>query len=305
MINRIEGIVTPVITPLLVDGSLDVKGLNTQVDRLINAGVAGIFILGTTGEGPALGQKLQMETIRASVRVVARRCPLLVGISAASIVDSIELGLEAKSSGADAAVAAPPCYLPADERELEGFFRILAEKIGIPLYIYNMPAMTKINMSPELIIKLAALPGIVGYKDSAGDPAAFAVVLEKLKSRTDFSVLMGPDTLMTEAVRLGANGGVNSGSNLCPELFVAAYRAARAGNNARVAELQKKIELLQRIYRFREHICCGVVAGLKAALFNLGVCGTMQALPARPAEAEVIEQIAKITRPLVTEHYVD
>jgi len=305
MNTRLEGIITPMITPLQADGTLDCVGLQKQIDRLLHAGIAGIFVLGTTGEGPALGRSLQQQMIRESVKIIAGRAPLLAGISAAAPDDSVELGLFAKQVGADAVVAAPPCYLPADDRELETFYRRLTSETGIPLYLYNMPAMTKINMSPELIIRLASIPGIVGYKDSAGDLTAFLRVLAALKDRRDFSVLMGPDMLMTEAVRHGAQGGVNGGSNLCPELFVTAYRAARRGDAAAVARLQSKIEMVQKVYGFRSHICCGVIVGLKAGLQHLGVCGVAEAWPARPAEPEVIAQVAAITQTLQSESYTD
>jgi 4-hydroxy-tetrahydrodipicolinate synthase len=295
-IKRIEGIITPIVTPLQEDASLDPKGLKNLIESLIEGGVSGIFIMGTTGGGPALSPQTQRELIWESVKIIDGRCPLLCGISSASMASSIELGLFAKSAGVDAVVAAPPCYLPPDEEELESFFITLAEKVDMPLYIYNMPAMTKIDMSPELTAKLSKVPGIVGYKDSSGNMESFRKVLELLKDRDDFAILMGPETKMCEAVMLGAHGGVNSGSNVAPQLFVDAYNAAKNNDEEEVKRLQEKIVKLQKIYTFRNNICCGVITGIKAALHAKGICGISQTPPYRPADQELVDTISQIIK---------
>ncbi len=292
--GKLQGIITPILTPLQDDGSLDTRSLEALIERLIAAGIAGVFVLGTTGEGPALSRDLQQQLIQKSVEIISGRCPLLVGISAASLSDSIELGLFAQSAGADAVVAAPPCYIPADEAELEDFYKALVQSLSIPLYLYNMPAMTKITMSPKLIARLSQLPGIVGYKDSAGDMEAFKQVLELIGDRDDFSILMGPDTMMIEAVTLGADGGVNSGSNVLPELFVQAWQAARDRESESQECLRAQIQRLYDIYNLRENFCCGVIAGIKAALNSKGLCGLTMVAPSRPATQQTIDTVTAI-----------
>ena len=282
--KRIEGIVTPVVTPLSPEGELDREGVFRHQDFLLKHGIAAIFVLGTTGEGPALPPRLREEMIRASREATAGRAPLLVGISSASVEESLALARFAASAGADGVVAAPPCYLPLEAPELLDFYRILAAEQPLPLYIYNMPAMTKITLPPELVIRIAELPNVVGYKDSAGDFAAFQVVAAALRERDDFSLFMGPDALLGRALAVGACGGVNSGSNVAPGFFTGMFRAAQAGDEAAVARWQREIEGLQAIYQFRENICCGVAAGLKAALAQLGLCGKTLTRPARPLE---------------------
>ena len=282
--KRIEGIVTPVVTPLTAAGGLDREGVFRHQDFLLRHGIAAIFVLGTTGEGPALPPPLREEMIRASREATAGRAPLLVGISSASVEESLSLARFAASAGAEGVVAAPPCYLPLEAPELLEFYRILSSEQPLPLYIYNMPAMTKITLPPELVIRIAELPNVVGYKDSAGDFAAFEVVAKALRGRDDFSLFMGPDALLGRALAVGACGGVNSGSNVAPGFFTGMYQASRAGDVAAVARWQREIEGLQSIYQFRENICCGVAAGLKAALARLGLCGNALTRPARPLE---------------------
>ena len=286
--KRIEGIVTPVVTPLMADGQLDREGVFRHQDFLLKRGIAAIFVLGTTGEGPALPPALRHEMIRVSREATAGRAPLLVGISSASVEETLALARFAAEAGADGVVAAPPCYLPLEEPELLEFYRILATEQPLPLYIYNMPAMTKITLSPELVIRIAGLPNVAGYKDSAGDFAAFERVAEALKARDDFSLFMGPDALLGRALVAGACGGVNSGSNAAPEFFTGMLRAVREGDAAAVARWQREIDGLQAIYQFRENICCGVAAGLKYALAQLGLCGPALTRPARPMEPQPV-----------------
>ena len=217
MKKRIEGIVPPVVTPLKSDGTLDAGALRRHHEYLIGNGVSGLFVLGTTGEGPALPQKIKEETIVRTVENCSKRLPVLVGISADNLEDYLDLADFAARSGADGVVAAPPCYLPLENSELLEFYRILGAEQPLPVYVYNMPAMTKIQMAPELVVEILHLPGIAGYKDSAGNAADFEKVVSQMKDRRDISLFMGPDTLLRGALLAGACGGVNSGANLAPQ----------------------------------------------------------------------------------------
>ncbi len=282
--KRIEGIITPVITPLTKNGNIDHEAVKKHHDFLITNGVSAIFVLGTTGGAAAVPQNVQQEMICASMEGIAGRVPLLVGISAADIETSLEMGRFAASHGADGVVVAPPCYLPMEADELLEFYRIIATEQPLPVYIYNMPAMTKINMPPELIIRIAALDGVAGYKDSAGDFEAFRKVCGALKTRDDFSLLMGPDVLMGRAIGVGACGGVTAGANIAPQVYVRCYRAALTHDEAEERKWQAEIEKLQSIYQFRENICCGVTAGLVKALSEMGICQNYLSRPWKPLD---------------------
>jgi len=286
--NRIEGIVVPVVTPLDGDGNLDKAAVARHHDYLLENGVSAIFVLGTTGEGPALPQKVKEEMIRFTVEHCNKKAPVLVGISSDGLEESLLLADFAARAGADGIVAAPPCYLPLEPCELLEFYRILTKEQPLPVYIYNMPAMTKIDMAPELILQIAELPGIAGYKDSAGNFANFEKVAAVLKTRSDFSLFMGPDALLGKALKVGACGGVNSGANLAPQYYVGMFKAHKANDEAAMAKWQARIEALQCVYHFRENICCGVAAGLKYALEKLGIMGKAMCRPARPMEPQAV-----------------
>jgi len=294
MKKRIEGIVPPVVTPLKSDGTLDGRSLCRHHEYLIKNRVAGLFVLGTTGEGPALPQKIKEETIVRTVENCAKRVPVLVGISADNLEDYLALADFAARSGADGVVAAPPCYLPLENRELLEFYRILGAEQPLPVYVYNMPAMTKILMPPELVVEILQLPGIAGYKDSAGNAADFEKVASEMRDRREISLFMGPDTLLQGALRAGACGGVNSGANLAPQFYVGMYEACKSGDEAAAERYQRWIVDLQKVYQFRENICCGVAAGLKYALSRLGFMEPFMTRPARPIDGEpVIDDFVK------------
>ena len=288
MKKRIEGIVPPVVTPLKCDGTLDCRSLCRHHEYLIKNRVAALFVLGTTGEGPALPLKVKQDTIVRTVENSNKRVPVLVGISADNLEDYLTQADFAARSGADGVVAAPPCYLPLENRELLEFYRILGAEQPLPLYVYNMPAMTKIQMPPELVIEILRLPGIAGSKDSAGNAADFEKVVSRVKDRRDLSLFMGPDTLLKGALLAGACGGVNSGANLAPQLYVGMYEACRRGDEAAAEKYQRWIVDLQKVYRFRENICCGVAAGLKYALSKLDLMTPYMTRPARPIDGEPV-----------------
>ena len=294
MPKRIEGIVPPVVTPLNAYGSLDCQALVRHHEYLLKNGVAALFVLGTTGEGPALPRRIKEEMIARTVENCAGRVPVLAGVCADGLEDYLELACFAARHGASGVVAAPPCYLPLEEPELLEFFRILTLEQPLPVYVYNMPGMTKIDMQPRLLAKIAELPGIAGCKDSSGNFANFAALAAELRGREDFSLFMGPDALLGKALEIGACGGVNSGANLAPQFFVGLYRAYRAGETEKARKFQQGIEALQKIYQFRENICCGVAAGLKYGLSKLGIMSPHMIRPSRPIESEnVIDLFAE------------
>ncbi len=293
--TRLEGIITPMVTPLTANGRLDVNGLEHLIEHLISGGVAGLFPLGTTGEGPMFPLEMQTAVCREVVRINAGRLPVLTGISSASPLDSLELGRRAADSGAAAVVAAPPCYLPLTDDEIFDFYATLADAIKIPVIIYNMPAATKIKLPVELIVRIAEIPNIIGCKDSSGDMDSFQKLLFLFNDRRpDFSVFMGPDALMAQAVASGASGGVNSGSNLYPRIYVNCYQAAHSGDFEAMRYWQTRIMMIQRLYALRQPITSGVTAAMKAGLENCGICGGAMCAPLKPVSEKETAAVAAL-----------
>lgn len=275
----LHGIVPPMITPLSVRDTLDAAGLERLVGHLLAGGVHGLFLLGTTGEGPSLSYRLQRELVQRTCALVRARKPVLVCITDTAFEESLALARHAAECGAEAVVASAPYYFPAGQPELVEYFESLARELPLPLFLYNMPAMTKLVFEPETVRRLMQQPRIIGMKDSSGDMAYFEKLLAMAHERADWSVFIGPEELTSEAVQRGAQGGVNGGANLLPRLYVENYEAAAAGDLGRAARLNAEVRrVAASIYTVGQH-GSALIKGLKCALSLLGICDDELAQP--------------------------
>lgn len=274
---RFHGIVPPLATPLLDRDTLDEAGLARLVEHVLAGGVHGLFVLGTTGEGPALPMHLRRAVVASVVKQVQGRVPVLVGISDTVLSDSLALARFAADAGAAAVVAAPPYYFPAGQEPLERWCRTLVADLPLPLLLYNMPEMVKVILEPETVRRLADLPGIVGLKDSGGDLGVFAGYARVVReARPDWSLLIGPEQMLPQAWALGGHGGVCGGANVAPRFFVDLQAALERGDEAAAAGFQQKVLSLGRLYDVGTEPG-RVIVGVKGALAALGICGDTSA----------------------------
>jgi 4-hydroxy-tetrahydrodipicolinate synthase len=275
----LRGIIPPMATPLLAPDTLDVEGAGRLIEHILAGGVGGLFIMGTTGEGPSLAHCLRRELIEQACRIVAGRVPVLVGVTDTSLVESLSLAGQAADSGAAAIVVAHPCYFPASQGDTLEYLKRLAAESPLPIFLYNIPSHTKLAFTPETVRAAADVPDIVGLKDSCGDIENFRQFQAALADRPDFSLLIGPDKLTARVVAMGAHGGVNGGANLFPKLYVSLYEAALAGDQATVDTLQERVvRIYDTIYHAIEDPS-SYVKGLKCALSCMGICGDTMAQP--------------------------
>ncbi len=291
--KKLRGVVPPLVTPLTREGKLDAAGLERLLENLIAGGAAGCFLLGTTGEGPAIGGALRRELILTSAKINAGRIPMLVGISDNAFESSLELAEFSREAGAYGAVAAPPSYFTLGEPELIDYYNALADQLTLPLFLYNMPSAARAEVTPQAVIKLAEHPNIIGHKDSSGNMGSFHLLLQNLKRRDDFSLFVGPEELMGEAVFFGADGGVPGGANLNPGLYVAMFEAASRQDAAAMVKLQAAIYSQMRIYGCGRHRS-SLVKGLKCALKLRGLCEDGMPAPFRPFDEPERERVRAI-----------
>jgi 4-hydroxy-tetrahydrodipicolinate synthase len=289
----LRGIVPPVVTPLIDRDRLDRLALARIIDRMISGGVAGIFILGTTGEAPALDYRLRYELVDAASEIIGGRVPLLVGVTDPSLTESLDLAKHAAAHHAAAIVAAPPYYFPLQQPDLLRYFRLLADESPLPLFLYNMPACVKTEISVATTEACTRLPNVCGVKDSGGNLEHFRELLQLRSLRPDWTFLIGPEHLLAESVQMGGDGGVNGGANLHPRLFVDWFAAATAGDTSRVQELGEQVRLLGQIYRQADEFMA-VIRGLKCALSLSGLCDDVLAEPVQPCDPATRERIAGI-----------
>jgi 4-hydroxy-tetrahydrodipicolinate synthase len=281
------------VTPLRGPDELDEAGLVRLVGHILAGGVHGLFILGTTGEGPGLSYRLRRQLIGRVCGEVAGRVPVVVGITDTAIEESVALAGAAADAGAAAVVAAPPPYYPLGQPELLEYIEHLVRRLPLPLMLYNMPSCCKVAFDLPTVRAAARLPGVAGFKDSSGDMAYFARVAALAKEWPGFAVFVGPEERLGDALRMGAVGGVPGGANICPELYVGLYEAAVAGDWPRVDALQERIlEVSRALYRLGSH-ASSYLKGVKCALSCLGLCDDFMAEPLhrfRPPERERLEQ---------------
>jgi len=289
----LRGIIPPMVTPLLERDSLDVAGLERLIEHILAGGVHGLFILGTTGEAPSLSYRLRFELIERVCAQVNQRVPVLVGITDTSFVESVNIARKASDAGARAVVLAPPYYFPAGQAELLEYLKHLAAELPLPLFLYNMPRYTKAIFEPETVRAALDISGIVGLKDSSGDMMYFHRLQSLLKGRPDFTLLMGPEELLAEAIFLGAHGGVCGGANLLPQLYVDLYNAARSLDLSAAGALHSRVmQISTTIYSVGRYES-SFLKGLKCALSCLGICSDFLAEPFhrfRAAERDTIRR---------------
>ncbi|MDR0418834.1 MAG: dihydrodipicolinate synthase family protein [Prevotellaceae bacterium] len=275
----LKGIVPPLVTPLLESDKLDVEGLEKLIEHIVAGGVHGLFILGTTGEAQSLSYRIREEMIERTCKQVKGRLPVLVGITDTSITESENLAEKAKECGADAVVSAQPYYYAAAQPELIYFYQKLADKLPLPLFLYNMPSHTKVNFDPVTVRKLADHKNIIGLKDSSANGTYFQKLCYEMQDVKDFTLLIGPEEMMAETVLLGGHGGVNGGANIFPRLYVELYNAAVAHDFDKIVLLHKKVmQISSLLYGVGKH-GSSYLKGVKCALSLKGICSDFMAEP--------------------------
>ena len=296
--KKFEGLIPPMVTPLAAPGKLDVASTEKMVKHLLAGGVDGIFLLGTTGEGPHLPYAVREALVKKVCAVVRGRVPVLVGITETDLEDALAFAAKCKAFGAAGVVAAPPYYFKLTQAECLAWFRTLADRLPLPLVVYDMPAHTDTTIAPETIAALARHPNIVAMKDSSSVIALFNKFRVALAPHKAFSLFMGPDEAMGEAVLLGADGGVCTGANLWPATFKKMYLAAKAGNVAEVKRLQTLTTTSSYLLYGLGTGQIGFLKGVKAALAEMGLIKNVLSDPFVPFKGKELAPVKAAIRTL-------
>lgn len=277
--SPLRGIIPPIITPLLDRDTLDVTGLERLIEHILGGGVHGLFILGTTGEAPSLSHRLRHELIERVCKQVNRRVPVLVGITDTCFTESINMANKAGEAGADAVVLAPPYYFPAGQAELLEYLEHLTPELPLPLFLYNMPSLTKAVFEPQTVKAAAQINGIVGIKDSSGNMVYFHQLQTLLKDHPDFALLIGREELLAETILLGGHGGISGGANIIPKLYVDLYNAALSRDLPKIEALHEKVmQISSAIYSVGRYES-SYLKGIKCTLSCMNICNDFLAEP--------------------------
>ena len=274
------------VTPLRGRDELDLPGLERLIEHILRGGVSGLFILGTTGEGPSLSYRLRRELIQRTCRQVRGRVPVMVGITDTAFVESLDLARYAATAGADALVLAPPYYLPEGQPELQEYLDHLVAQLPLPVFLYNTPKLTKVQYEMGALRRAMDKPRIIGLKDSSRSMSYFHDAVGLLKHRPDWSLLIGPEELLADALLAGGHGGVPGGANLFPKLYVQLCEANRNGDAPRCRQLHTQVmHISNSLYQIGHH-ASAVIKGIKCALSCMGICDDFMAEPFHRFRAE-------------------
>ena len=281
------------VTPLKDWDTLDNQGIEKLINHILNGGVHGLFVLGTTGEAPSLSHQLRKEVIKRTLDQVGTKVPVLVGITDTSFIETINIAEFAAEAGASAVVLAPPYYFPAGQFELIEYIEHLEQRLPLPLFLYNMPSHTKMIFEPETVKKASELPGVIGLKDSSGNMVYFHQLQQLFRDQDDFKLFVGPEELLGETLVLGGHGGVCGGANLIPELYVSMYETSIGGDLKKMGELHERImQVSSSIYSVGKYKS-SYLKGLKCALSIMDLCNDFMAEPFhkfRETERGIIRQ---------------
>ena len=273
-----SGVIPPVVSPMLTPDRLDGPAVGRIVEHLISGGVSGLFVLGTTGEGPSLTDQMRYEMVELTCKAAAGRVPVFVGVTDTCLADSIALAEHAARCQAAAIVAAAPFYFEVSQEALGAWFDSLATASPLPLMLYNMPSCVGVVLGLPMVDTLSHHPNIIGIKDSGGDMTYFGHLCEKYRHRSDFLVFIGPEERLADAVALGAAGGVCGGANLLPHVYTSLYKAATRGDHAAIAESKDLVRRVsESVYHDGDQM--KLIPGLKLAMHELGLCNAVVAPP--------------------------
>jgi 4-hydroxy-tetrahydrodipicolinate synthase len=271
---QFHGVIPPMITPLTSAHELDEESVDRLVDHLVDGGVNGVFVLGTSGEGPWLTLGQQRRVVQQVARQLDGRVPLLAGALEASTARTIQAVEAAQDAGADAIVATVPYYFPVDDEAQTLHFRTVARAAApLPVLLYNIPQRTHSVIDVDTVRRLLDVETIVGIKDSAGDAEAFGRILALKNERPDFVVLQGAERMVTASVAGGADGCVPGLGNLVPGLFCELVDAARRGEERQATALQERVNTLWQLHTFGFSLACLKYA---AAVLGFGSGATCQ-----------------------------
>ena len=241
-----KGAYTALITPFAADESIDEGAMRTLVDMQIEAGIAGLVPVGTTGESPTVTHEENIRIVEIVVRQAAGRVPVIAGTGSNSTREAIEMTQRAREIGADATLQVAPYYNKPNQEGFYRHFSSVADEGGLPVIVYNIPGRTGKNIENDTMLHLAAHPNIAAVKEASG---SIAQVMDLIRRKPeDFDILSGDDNLALPMMLLGGTGVISVAANLIPERMSKMAEAAVSGN------LQTALELHYALLPFFEAI---------------------------------------------------
>lgn len=249
---ELKGIITPMLTPMNLDESINYDELCNQIERLLAGGVHGLFAFGTNGEGYILSENEKIQVLEATIHQVKGRVPVYAGTGCISTSDTIRLSKEAVELGADVLSIITPSFALASQKELYDHYVEVAKHVDIPIVLYNIPARTGNKLLPETVAKLAKdVDIIMGVKDSSGDWDNLLAYINLTKDLDkDFRVLSGNDSLILSCLEAGGAGAIAGCSNVYPHVLSSIYELFKAGELEKAKAAQDSIASFRAAFKY-------------------------------------------------------
>jgi 4-hydroxy-tetrahydrodipicolinate synthase len=244
----LTGSLVAIATPMQEGGALDLPALRKLVDFHITNGTAGIVIVGTTGESPTVDYDEHRLLIKTVVEHAAGRIPVVAGTGANSTAEAVELAAYAASVGADLHLSVVPYYNKPTQEGLYRHFRTIAEKVALPMVLYNVPGRTVADLAHDTTLRLADVPGIIGIKDATADIGRGSELLKALAAagHPDFAVYSGDDLTGLALMLMGGHGVISVTANVAPNLMAQMCAAALAGDVVAARKCNNRLQSLHR-----------------------------------------------------------
>lgn len=241
---------TPVITAFNKEREIDIEGNKEIWEHLINGGVDGIVLLGSTGEFFNMSMLQKKELIKLAAEHINKRIPLFVGTGSMNIEETIELSNYALNLGADGVMIIGPYYFPVNDRDLENFYSKLAININGNIYLYNFPKMTGHDINPKVLLNLLEKhQNIIGYKDTVSEMSHTRNLIQAIKDKyPNFIIYSGYDDNFVHNILSGGNGCIGALSNLYPQIFKQWVDAINNKDIVNIEKFQKLIDSVMEIY---------------------------------------------------------
>lgn len=280
------GVYAAMATPLTRDGEIDTAGVKRVAAYLFDNGTTGLSILGSTGEGPALTIAQRQRALEASLEAASGRGHVFTGAASSTVSEVIASLRTAGGTGARGALVPPPYYYRIDSDGIVGYFERVAEASPVPIILYNIPVMTKLQIPPAAVERLSQHPNIMGLKDSGGDFGYFSTLARIVAGNAGFTLYTGSDELLAASLFVGGHGLIGGAVNLVPDVLAAIYRAYQEGDHARSVALAAEVA--------RANAASGVgtfPAQMKAQYELKGLCERHVAAPVPPLTDAEMEQL--------------
>ena len=280
---KFRGAIPALVTPFR-DGAVDEAAFGRLIETQIAGGVSAVVPVGTTGETSTLTTEEHKRVVELCIELVAGRVPVIAGAGANATDEAVDLVRHAKAVGADAALVVTPYYNRPSQEGMYRHYAAINDAVELPVFVYNVPSRTGVDISNETIARLAKLPNIAGVKDATGDLVRASMM--RIETPDDFVMLSGDDPTAIGYIAHGGHGCISVTSNVAPKPYCDLIEAALAGRFTDAVAIQDRLIRLHKVL-----FADASPSPTKFALSQLGVCAEDVRLP--------IVACSEAVRPLV------